>query len=292
MLCAVAPPQDVDLASVKVQVIFQAFDLLYLNGRPLIRESLQERRRLLRESFVAVEHKFAFAEGIDAGGEGSDGLERIQEELERAVAENCEGLMVKTLVENASYEPSRRSFKWLKLKKDYMDGLTDTFDLVPIGAWHGKGKRTGRFGAFLLACYNPDTEEFESITKIGTGFSDENLEELAAFFRADERIVDCKPPMVRCNDDPRIRPEVWFKPCAVWEVRAADLSVSPVHVAAAGLIDATKGIALRFPRFQRVRDDKGPEQATNSEQIAEFYSKQPVVGGGAGAGAMDDDFCF
>jgi len=275
-----------------VQVIYQAFDLLYLNGRSLIHESLLERRRLMHESFAPVEHKFAFAKGIDAGGEDGVGLERIQEELERAVADMCEGLMVKTLVENASYEPSRRSLKWLKLKKDYMDGLTDTFDLVPIGAWHGKGKRTGRFGAYLLACFNQDTDEFESITKIGTGFSDEDLDSLAAFFRTEERIVDGKPPMVRCSDDPRIRPEVWLKPCTVWEVRAADLSVSPVHVAAAGLVDATKGIALRFPRFERVRDDKGPDNATSSEQVAEFYRKQPVVGGGAGAGAMDDDFCF
>jgi DNA ligase 1 len=283
--------QDVDAATVKVQVIYQVFDILYLNGRSLIRLPLAERRELLRRHFEPVEDKFAFARGMDAGGEAGDGLDRIQEELERAVADNCEGLMIKTLEENASYEPSRRSLNWLKLKKDYMDGLTDTFDLVPVGAWLGKGKRTGSYGAYLLACYNQDSEEWETITKIGTGFSDEDLKSLFGYFQEEERVLENRDPMVRWNDDPRVRPDVWFRPSIVWEVKAADLSISPVHAAATGLVDPSKGIALRFPRFQRVRDDKGPDQATSSEQIAEFYQRQPVVSG-TSAGIADDEFEF
>ena len=96
-----------------------------------------------------MEGEFTFAKGSD----GSE-LEEIGLFLNEAVEQNCEGLMVKTLDSNSTYLPSRRSLNWLKLKKDYMDGLTDSFDLVPIGAWHGKGKRSGTYGAYLLACYS------------------------------------------------------------------------------------------------------------------------------------------
>lgn len=99
-----------------MRVIYQAFDILFVNGESMIRKPLIERRAALRSSFHAVEHKFRFAEGIDAGGEDGEGLEQIQEFLDVAVKGNCEGLMIKTLTENASYEPSRRSLNWLKVR--------------------------------------------------------------------------------------------------------------------------------------------------------------------------------
>jgi DNA ligase 1 len=90
----------------------------------------------------------------------------------------CEGLMIKTLDEDSTYEPCKRSFKWLKLKNDYMDrGLGDTFDLVPIGAVMGSGKRVGTYGTYLMACFNPTTEKYETVTLVSTGFSDQNLKE-------------------------------------------------------------------------------------------------------------------
>ena len=145
----------------KVQVIVQAFDLMYLNGESLLGRTLQERRDLMKKHFSVVPGKFKFAVSIDHEENGDFSL--IEDFLDQAVKGQCEGLMVKTLDEDAIYEPSRRSLNWLKLKKDYLEGLGDSVDLVPIGAYYGRGKRTGVYGAYLLACYDLDTEEFQSV---------------------------------------------------------------------------------------------------------------------------------
>lgn len=202
--------------------------------------------------------------------------------------------MVKLLDgDEAVYEPSKRSLNWLKLKKDYVDGLTDSFDLVPIAAWLGKGKRTGVYGAYLLAAYDPDEGVWQAITKIGTGFSDEMLSQLTtAFNEKPGCVVASRPRNVLvgsgCSDA-----DVWFDPeeSEVWEVMAADLSLSPEHMAALGKVDDEKGIALRFPRFLRRRasDDKGPTDATTAEQIATMYKEQGIVALGAGGDDDDDD---
>ena len=173
------------------------------------------------------------------------------------------------------------------MKKDYLQGMTDSCDLVPIGAYYGKGKRTGVYGAYLLACYNPDDETYESVCKIGTGFNDEALASLHGALS--QRTLDTPRAYYRVPDwADNSMPDVWFEPCQVWEVLAADLSISPVHMAAAGLVDPAKGIALRFPRFLRLRDDKGVEDATNSEQIAEMYNNQSCTKGGPADGGMSD----
>uniref|UniRef100_A0A8C6SA19 DNA ligase n=1 Tax=Neogobius melanostomus TaxID=47308 RepID=A0A8C6SA19_9GOBI len=231
--------KDVDASEIKVQVCVYAFDLLYLNGESLVKQPLSRRRALLHESFSEVEGEFVFAKSID-----SDNTDAIAEFLEQSVKDSCEGLMVKTLEKDATYEIAKRSHNWLKLKKDYLDGVGDTVDLCD-----------GTYGGFLLACYDEENEEFQSVCKIGTGFKDEDLEQHYKFLK------------VKCRSvDDSAEPDVWLDAVQVWEVKCADLSLSPVYKAAMGLVDPVKGISLRFPRFLRVRDDKKPEDATTGHR--------------------------
>jgi DNA ligase-1 len=258
--------------SAKVQVIVEAFDLMYLNGESLLQKTLTERRKLMHEHFEAVPGKFRFAEFLDAEENGDTTI--IEDFLENAVKNQCEGLMVKTLDVNAIYEPSRRSLNWLKLKKDYLQGLGDSIDLVPIGAYYGRGKRTGVYGAYLLACYDADNEEFQSVCKIGTGFSDEDLKSLADTLN--KHTIPTKSSQFQVSD--QLECDVWFDSVQVWEVKAADLSKSSAHRGALGKTgEEGRGIGLRFPRFERLRDDKRPENATSSEQILEMYYAQDSI---------------
>ncbi|KAA3456609.1 DNA ligase 1 [Gossypium australe] len=272
--------KNVVVSEIKVDVCIFAFDILYLNGQPLLHEQLKVRKECLYDSFEEEPGFFQFATALT-----SNDLEEIQTFLNSAVSSSCEGLIIKTLDRDATYEPSKRSLNWLKLKKDYMESIGDTLDLVPIAAFHGRGKRTGihfslfiisddrssRFyGAFLLACYDENNEEFQSICKIGTGFSEAELEERSASLRS--KVIPEPKSYYRCSE--MMKPDVWFETTEVWEVKAADLTISPVHRAAIGIVDPDKGISLRFPRLVRVREDKTPEQASSSEQVAEMYNAQ------------------
>ncbi|KAG7386120.1 tRNA ligase [Phytophthora pseudosyringae] len=274
--------KNVKVEDIKVQVCIYAFDLLFLNSDSFLSTPLAKRREKLREMFEVKPGNFEFATSLDVedGVDVKDNAEAMEEAvdkvrtfLEEAVRENCEGLMVKTLEKEATYEPANRSHKWLKLKKDYLDGIGDSADLVPIGAFYGRGKRTGVYGAYLLACYDPDTEMYQPITKLGTGLSDEVLKQF--YDQLKEKVVD-KPPSDYAIGE-GIKPDVWFEASCVWEILGADLSISPKYTAAMGLVANEKGISLRFPRFIRIRDDKETTQATSSSQIADLYQAQGLT---------------
>jgi len=259
--------KDVKLEDVKVPVVLYPFDCLYVSGRELIHESLVERRKALYSSLNETKGKVEFA--IERT---SRDLEELQAFLDESVDQCTEGLIVKSL--DTTYEPSKRSLNWLKLKKDYLQGVGDSLDLVVLGAWHGKGKRTGGYGGFLLASYNDEAEEYETVCKIGTGFSEDDLIRMHQSLQA--HVIDGPRPYYKWTERPGVTPDVWFDAKEVWEVKAADLSISPVHMAGAGLVDSTKGIALRFPRYLRTRDDKSPEGATTSQQVADMYNSQDL----------------
>ncbi|EEY22587.1 DNA ligase [Verticillium alfalfae VaMs.102] len=278
--------KDVKIEDVKVKVCVFAFDLLYLNGEALVEKSLRHRRDLMVEAFAPVEGEFSLATSMD----GQE-LEQIQEFLDESVKASCEGLMVKMLDGTESgYEPSKRSRNWLKIKKDYLAGIGDSLDLVVLGAYHGKGKRTSVYGAFLLACYNPSGEVYETVCNIGTGFSEAVLEELHK--QLSEIVIDRPKPFYSHSAGGQHQPDVWFEPRCVWEVKTADLTLSPRYKAGAKEgVDPSgeKGISLRFPRFIKIRDDKKPDEATSSRQVAEMYRKQESVTKSKGP-AVDDDF--
>lgn len=259
--------KDVNENDIKVHICLFAFDMLYYNEKSLISKSLTERRSIMFEHLKPIEGKFQFATY-----KNSSNLDELQIFLDQSVKDACEGLMVKMLNGNESYyEPSKRSRNWLKLKKDYLAGLGDSLDLVVIGAYIGRGKRTGTYGGFLLASFNEDSGEYETTCKIGTGFSDEDLLSLYSKLKPTE-IPSAKPYYVYDTNNSNAVPDVWFEPTTIFEVLTADLSLSPIYKA--GHQEYGKGISLRFPRFLRIRDDKGIEDATSSTQVAEFYERQ------------------
>jgi len=281
--------KDVKAEDVKVRVCVFAFDLLFLNGEATVKRTLRDRRRLLQESFQPVEGEFAFAQF----GDTSD-LEEIQTLLDESVKASCEGLMVKMLdTEESGYEPSKRSRNWLKVKKDYLAGIGDSLDLVVLGAYFGRGKRTSVYGAFLLAAFDTNSQTYETICNIGTGFSESLLEELHKTLSP--LTIDRPKPFYSHSNVPKDQPDVWFEPRLVWEVKAADLTLSPRYKAAAnefvGLTGGGKGISLRFPRYIKAREDKKPDQATTTRSVAEMYRKQESVAKESVAnGGVDDDF--
>ncbi|KAF4493559.1 DNA ligase 1 [Fusarium agapanthi] len=278
--------KDVKVEDVKVKVCVFAFDLLYLNGEAVVEKALRERRELLETAFNPVEGEFSFATHMN----GQE-LDEIQVFLDESVKASCEGLMVKMLDGTESgYEPSKRSRNWLKIKKDYLSGVGDSLDLVVLGAYYGKGKRTSVYGAFLLACYSPSSETYETVCNIGTGFSEQVLEDLHT--QLSEITIDRPKPFYSHSSGGQHQPDVWFEPRYVWEVKTADLTLSPRYKAGAKEgVDPSgnKGISLRFPRFIRVRDDKKADAATTSRQVAEMYRKQESVTKNKGP-SVDDDF--
>lgn len=247
-----------NIDKIEVQVCVFAFDILYFDSEELLNQKLRDRRQLLFSNFNEVDDKFKFVNSLECKS-----VEDIDGHFKQAIQNNCEGVMIKSL--ESVYRPSLRTNSWVKIKNDYLESCGDSMDLIVMGAFYGKGKRTGTYGGFLLGSYNDETELFEACCKIGTGFSDENLQ---AFYSelSDYITADLSQYVFKKNG---VKPDVWFTPRAVWEVRAASLSLSPIY--SAGKWD-DKGISLRFPRFIRVREDKSAVDATTSNQILRMYN--------------------
>ncbi|XP_077301389.1 uncharacterized protein LOC143921955 [Arctopsyche grandis] len=247
-----------NVEKIEVAVCVFAFDIVFFDSKELLDMPLSERREILRSNFSEIESKFQFAIGYECNS-----VEDIETQFKNASEGNCEGVMLKSLT--STYQPSHRSNSWGKIKKDYLDAVGDSLDLVVVGAFYGKGKRTGNFGGFLLATYNDETTRFEPCCKIGTGFSDESLK---LFYDQLSPKITSNPSQIDFNDK-SIHPDVWILPHYVWEVKAASLSLSPIYSAGS----REKGISLRFPRFLNERTDKKPEDATTSNQIWRMYNE-------------------
>jgi DNA ligase-1 len=236
------------------------FELLYADGTDLTRLPYLERRARLAEA-ITPSARLRLTTAEQVGDEAA-----LEATFEQAVAEGCEGLICKSVAPTASYQAGARGWQWIKLKRDYRSELTDTLDLVVGGGLAGRGRRAGMYGALLLAVYDPANERFQTICKCGTGFSDAELAGLPA------RLSPLARAQRPANVDSLWAADVWFEPTLVVEVLAAELTLSPHHTAAWGLLKEDAGLALRFPRFTgRWRDDKASTDATTVEEAVAMY---------------------
>ena len=113
-------------------------------------------------------------------------VKELEEFFEEAIADGCEGIVCKAVGKDSIYQAGARGWLWIKYKRDYKSEMKDTVDLVVVGAFHGRGKRAGTYGALLLATYNKKADVFETVTKLGTGFTDKDLKELPEMLRKHE----------------------------------------------------------------------------------------------------------
>ncbi|MCX8174187.1 MAG: ATP-dependent DNA ligase [Thermoplasmata archaeon] len=247
----------------EIPVCLFLFDCLYLDGREYIKEDYLVRRNALTSAFRPTERiKFSVMDIVAS-------KERCEEFFNEAIGAGCEGIMAKSIAKESIYRPGKRGFLWLKYKREYKSELTDTLDLVVLGAFAGRGRRAGTYGALLTGVYNQKTEKFETVCKLGTGFDDATLARLHEVFS--KFVAKARPE----NVFSRIEPDFWFYPAIVLEVRGAELTLSPVHTCAYNEVRRGAGIAVRFPRFTgRWRDDKIPTDATTTAEIVEMYRKQ------------------
>jgi DNA ligase-1 len=244
----------------EVPVGLFCFELLYADGEDLTQLPYPERRaRLAGAITVSPQLRLTTATEVTTPAE-------LDAAFEQAVTDGCEGLVCKSVAPNAVYQAGARGWLWIKLKRDYRTELSDTVDLAVVGAFAGRGRRAGVYGAVLLAAYDEDADVFRTVTKCGAGFTDADLAalpgRLAPLARAD------KPARV----DARQHPDVWFEPGLVLEILSAELTLSPTYTAGWGQIKEDAGLAMRFPRFTgRWRDDKSAEDATTTTELVDLY---------------------
>ncbi|KAI6245750.1 DNA ligase [Erysiphe necator] len=304
--------KEVAIGSIKVEVCFFAFDLMYFNDEPLLQKSLRQRRKLLREQFTEIKNRFTWVKSLDATSHDS---ETILEFFNSAIQSKCEGIMVKMLdhsVDSFNYddpdllissskipiviEPSKTrtgvaqqekrgrckvllsTYEPDKRLESWLkikkDYTTccDTLDLIPIAAWHGQGRKSKWWSPILLAVKNEITGSLEAVCKCISGFTDTFYKENKEFYREDGPNVLSRKPGFVEYDGGH--PDVWFEPQEVFEMAFADLTLSPVYTAAIGLVSEERGLSMRFPRYVKKRTDKTIDEASTSEFLAELWRKQ------------------
>ena len=239
------------------------FDALYVDGKDLTLDPFLQRRKTLARIIKQGDRVKPAAQRM------VNSVKSLEDFFEEAIEEGCEGLICKSVAKDSVYQAGARGWLWIKYKRDYKSEMTDTVDLVVVGAFHGRGKRVGTYGALLLATYNKDKDTFETVTKCGTGFTDEDLSKLHEMLQ--KHVVPRKNSRVQST----LEADVWFEPALVLEILGAEVTLSPIHLAAMDSIRKGSGLAIRFPRFTgKYRTDKAPEDATTSKEIVGMYRGQ------------------
>ncbi len=239
------------------------FDVLYIDGRDMTLENYPARHKTL-EGLAKASERVRTAKSIL-----TDDPEELERFFEEAIENGCEGLVCKSTSDGSIYQAGARGWLWIKYKRDYKSEMRDTVDLVVVGAFHGRGKRAGTYGALLLAAYNPDDDIFETVCKCGSGFTDEDLEKIPKM--VEPHRIGHQHPRVESN----LEADVWFEPKVVLEIIGAEITLSPIHTCAMDAIRKRSGLAIRFPRFTgNYRLDKSAEDATSVNEITEMYRGQ------------------
>lgn len=250
------------------------FELLYLDGKNYIDEPYTKRREALKKIIKKDAKTVVLSEE-----ETISDPKKVEEKFDIYMAEGLEGILAKRL--DGTYQAGARGWNWIKLKKSYsVSALNDTIDCVVMGYFYGKGKRTAfGIGAFLIGIYDEKQDKFMSIAKIGTGLTDEEWKELAK--RGEKLKANEKPPLYEV--DKNLTPDVWIEPEVVVEVRADEITRSPIHTAgrimkkskSGSAFDVdVPGYALRFPRLERFRDDKKSSDATTLTEVEKMFKLQ------------------
>jgi len=240
------------------------FDVLYFDKKDCLNLEYYERRKILEQ----IIHEDNFSKLVPMLFVKTEN--EIEDFLENSINAGCEGLMLKT--PTAPYRAGTRGGNWLKLKREYRNELGDSLDLIVIGAYFGRGRRTGLYGTLLLATYNPEKDNFPSICKVGTGFTDESLDQLYQILsnnvtlKKNSRIVS------------EMEADVWFEPKLVLEIVASEITLSPIHKTGLDLIRKSTGFALRFPKFTgKIRYEKAVEDASIGEEVLTLYKRQSKI---------------
>ncbi len=237
------------------------FDVLYTDGEDYTPKPYTERRKTL-EKIVIQDGQVKVVPNLVTGD-----LKALEGFFEEAIQDGCEGLLIKDL--QSVYQAGSRGFSWIKWKREYRSELTDTIDLTVVGAFHGRGRRAGKYGAFLLAAYDEEADIFRTACKCGTGFTDEDLE------RFPKLLEPHRIPHIHSRVDSKLEADAWFVPKVVLETIAAEITLSPIHTCGMDSVRMGSGLALRFPKYTgRLRDDKGPEDSTTVKEIIEMYRSQ------------------
>jgi DNA ligase-1 len=255
--------KEIERAAEEYPVALYFFDILYVDGEDMTTKPFLERRKML-EKVIVEDERVKLSTGL---------LTHSPEEVEKIFAEaveaGCEGVIVKSVGEDSVYRAGARGWQWIKFKRDYRSEMIDTVDLVVVGAFHGRGRRRGKFGALLTAVYNEERDVFQTVCKVGSGFKDEDLE------RFTEMINQLKIPHKHARVESLMTPDVWVEPSIVLEIIGAEVTLSPIHTCAWGVLKEGYGLGIRFPRYTgRLRTDKKPEDATTDREIVEMYRRQ------------------
>jgi DNA ligase-1 len=242
---------DIESTSKKVGITFFVFDILTKDGKNLMDEPYLVRRKELEETlkpgktFKLVDYEL------------TDDPQRIIAKYQQKIKEGLEGVIVKKA--DGKYVPGRTGWRWVKMKQveKAESKLADTIDAVVMGYTKGKGKRAGfGVGQFLVGVASGG--KFVTTSKVGTGLTDAQFRELKK--RLTKLEVREKPKEYEAHKN--YTPDFWVTPSQVVEIAADEITKSPTH---------TAGLALRFPRLIRFRDDKSPDQATTLVELKRLF---------------------